>query len=105
MDVWKENILEDFELGNLEYKTAEEFLVDLKKEFGGGDKEVVKVVELRKLEQKWRAIKEFVQEFRRATRESSYEERLLVEEFKREISRVIRKKLMEAERPLTSIEQ
>ena len=105
MDVWKENILEDFELGNLEYKTAEEFLVDLKKEFGGGDKEVVKVVELRKLEQKGRAIEEFVQEFRRATRESSYEERLLVEEFKREISRVIRKKLMEAERPLTSIEQ
>ena len=105
MDVWKENILEDFELGNLEYKTAEEFLVDLKKEFGGGDKEVVKVVELRKLEQKGRTIEEFVQEFRRATRESSYEERLLVEEFKREISRVIRKKLMEAERPLTSIEQ
>jgi len=105
VDVWKENILEDFELGNLEYKTAEEFLVDLKKEFGGGDKEVVKVVELRKLEQKGRAIEEFVQEFRRATRESSYEERLLVEEFKREISRVIRKKLMEAERPLTSIEQ
>jgi len=105
VDVWKENILEDFELGNLEYKTAEEFLVDLKKEFGGGDKEVVKVVELRKLEQKGRTIEEFVQEFRRATRESSYEERLLVEEFKREISRVIRKKLMEAERPLTSIEQ
>ena len=31
-DVWKENILDDLESENLEYKIVEEFLVDLKKE-------------------------------------------------------------------------
>jgi len=50
-------------------------------------------------------MEEFVQEFRRAARGSGYEERVLVEEFKRGIKRVIRRKLMEAERPLISIEQ
>jgi len=30
-DVWKENVLEDLESGNLEYEIVEEFLVDLKK--------------------------------------------------------------------------
>jgi len=49
-------------------------------------------------------MKEFVQEFRRATRGSEYEGRLLVEEFKRGMSGAIRRKLMEAERPSTSIE-
>jgi len=47
----------------------------------------------------------FVQEFKRAARGSGYEGRLLVEEFKRGINKVIRKKLMEAEWPLMSIEQ
>ena len=49
-DVWKENILENLESRNLEYEIAEEFLAELKKEFGEGDKEVVKVVELKRLE-------------------------------------------------------
>ena len=43
--------MEDLKSGNLEYKTAEEFLADLKKEFGEEDKEAMKVVELKKLEQ------------------------------------------------------
>ena len=50
-------------------------------------------------------MKEFVQEFRRATRECDYEGRLLVEESKKRMSRVIKRKLMETERPLTSIKQ
>ena len=40
-------------------------------------------------------MKEFIQELRRAVRGSGYEGRLLVEEFKRGINRVIRRKLME----------
>jgi len=51
VDVWKENMLEDLEAGLLEYETAGEFLADIKKEFGGGDEELVKVVELKILEQ------------------------------------------------------
>ena len=38
-------------------------------------------------------------------RGSGYEERVLVEEFKRGMSGVIRRKLMEAERSPTSIDQ
>ena len=64
MDVWKENILENLEVRETEYKSAREFLVELKKEFGGGDEEAVKVAELRKLEQGERTMEEFVQEFK-----------------------------------------
>jgi len=34
-DVWKENILEELEAKEMEYEIAEEFLMTLKKEFGG----------------------------------------------------------------------
>ena len=70
------------ESGEREYKTAEEFLTTIKKEFGGGEEEVVKVAELRKLEQGGKLMKEFVQEFKRAARGSGYEGRPLVEKFK-----------------------
>ena len=53
-------------MGLLKYKTAGKFLADIRKEFGGGDKESVKVTELRKLEQEGKMMEEFVQEFRRA---------------------------------------
>jgi len=41
-DVWKKNILEDLEIGILEYKTVREFLIDIMKEFGGEDKKLMK---------------------------------------------------------------
>ena len=50
MNIWKENTLEDLEGGLLEYETAREFLANIKKEFGEGDKETVKVAELKRLE-------------------------------------------------------
>jgi len=96
--------MEELESGEVEYETAEEFLTSLKKEFGGGEEESVKVAELRKLEQGERTMEEFVQEFKRAVRGSGYEGRLLVEEFKRGINGGIRRKLMEAENLLASIE-
>ena len=70
------------ESGEREYTTAEEFLTTIKKEFGGGEEEVVKVAELMKLEQGGKLMKEFVQEFKRAARGSGYEGRPLVEKFK-----------------------
>jgi len=103
-NVWKKNILEDLEAGEREYKSAGEFLAGLKKEFERGDEEAVKVAELRRLEQEGKTMEEFVQEFRRVVRESGYKGRLLVEEFKRGMSGAIRRKLMEAKRPPTSIE-
>ena len=81
----------------MKYESAGKFLVELKREFGEGDKKVVKVAELKKLEQGGRTIEGFMQEFKRATRESGYERRPLIEKFKRGMNRAIRRKLMEAE--------
>ena len=97
--------MKNLDSGNLEYEMAGEFLEDLKKKFREEDEEVVKVAELRKLEQEGRIIKEFMQELRRAAREYGYKERPLVEEFKSGMSGVIKRKLIEAKRSLTSIEQ
>ena len=43
-------MMEELESGEVEYESVEKFLTCLKKEFGGGEEELVKVVELRKLE-------------------------------------------------------
>ena len=39
-------MLEDLEGGLLEYETVGKFLVDIKREFGEGDEESIKVAEL-----------------------------------------------------------
>ena len=104
-DVWKENVMEELESGEVEYELVEDFLTSLKKEFEGGEEKSVKVAELRKLEQGERTMEEFVQEFKWAARGSGYEERPLVEEFKQGMNGGIRRKLMEAENLPVSIEQ
>ena len=103
-DVWKENMMDELESGEMEYETVEDFLTCLKKEFGGGEEESVKAAELRKIEQGGKTMEEFIQEFKRAARGSGYKGRPLVEEFKRGINGGIRRKLMEVENPPTSIE-
>ena len=97
--------MEDLGSGNLSYAIVEEFLLDLKEEFSGGDDKMIKVTELKKVEQGGKTREEFVQEFRRVVRGSRYKERLLIEEFKRGMNEIIRRKLMEAEKPPRSIEQ
>jgi len=62
------------ETREVEFKSAEKFLLGLKK-FGRGDEESVKVAELRRIEQGGRIMKEFVQKFQRATRSSGYKEK------------------------------
>jgi len=104
-DVWKENMMDELESGEVEYETVEDFLTSLRKEFGGGEEESVKAAELRKLEQGGKTMEEFVQEFKRAVRGSGYEGQPLIEEFKRGMNGGIWRKLMEVENPPTSIEQ
>jgi len=60
VDIWKENIMENLEIGNSVYATVEEFLTDLKQTFKRGDNEIMKVVELKKVEQESKMMKEFV---------------------------------------------
>ena len=87
MDVWKENVMEELEAGEVEYESVEEFFTILRKEFGGGEEESVKAAELRKMEQGGKTMEE------------------LVEEFKRGMNGGIRRKLMEVENLPASIEQ
>ena len=58
--MWKKNVLENLESGNLEYKTVEELLADLRKKFGRENEEAVKVAELKRLEQGGKTMEEFV---------------------------------------------
>ena len=101
----RENILEDLKAGLLEYEIVEEFLTEIRKEFGRGDKKSDKVAELKRLEQEEKTMEEFMQEFRRAARGSRYERRPLVEEFKKRINAIICQRLMESEWQPSSIEQ
>ena len=89
MDIWKENILENLKGGILEYEIAGKLLADIKKEFREGNKEIVKMVELKRLEQRGRMMEEFVQEFRKAVKRSGYKRRLLVKKLKKSMNRII----------------
>jgi len=59
-DIWKENIMEELETGEIEFELAGEFLAEIRREFGKGDEESVKVAELKKIEQGGRMMEEFV---------------------------------------------
>ena len=79
-------------------------MLELRKEFGEGNKKSVRVAELKRVEQVGRTIEEFVQELRKIAKESGYERRVLLKEFKKGMNGVIRRKLMEIKRPPISIE-
>ena len=52
--------MENLEIGNSVYTTIKEFLIDLKQTFKREDNEIMKVVELKKVEQESKMMKEFV---------------------------------------------
>jgi len=91
--------------GRIIYWKIWNFLLELKKKFSKRDERLVKVAKLKRIEQEEKIMEEFVQEFGRAARKSRYKRRILVKEFKKVMNKVIRRKLIEAERPSTSIEQ
>jgi len=103
-DIWKENAMEELETEEIEFESAGEFLAEIKKEFGGGVEESVKVAELKKIEQGGRMMEEFVQDFKRVARGSRYEGRPLIKEFKQSMNGSIRRKLMKAENQPATIE-
>jgi len=97
--------MEELEIGEIKFESTGEFLAEIRREFGGGDEESVKVAELKKIEQGGRTMEEFVQDFKRTARGSGYGGCPLIEEFKRCMNGSIRRKLMEAENQPGSIEQ
>jgi len=56
----EKNMLEDLEAEGVKYESVGEFLVAIRREFREGDEEVVKVAELKKIEQGGRMMEEFV---------------------------------------------
>jgi len=96
--------MEKLETGEVEFKSAGEFLAEIRREFRRGDEESVKVAELKKIEQGGRTMEEFVQDFKRVARGSGYEGHPLIEESKRSMNGSIRRKLMEAENQPATIE-
>jgi len=101
--MWKDNVLDKIAKGTSDVKTIEELFEKMKEEFGEFDKESRKADELRLLVQGPRTCNEYVQEFRRAARGSGYEGRALIDEFKRGLNVTIKRKLVEAESPPSTI--
>ena len=80
-------------------------MAEIRNEFRGGDEESVKVAELKKIKEEGKNIEEFVQDFKKVARGSGYKECPLIEEFKQGMNRSIRRKLIEAENQLATMEQ
>ena len=93
------------EVGEVKYKSVEEFLTEINKKFGGRNEESVKVAELKKMKQGGQNMEEFIQDFKRVAKDNGYEGQPLIEEFKRGMNGAIRRKLMETENQPGSIEQ
>jgi len=66
----------------------------IRNDFGETLEEEKKVKQLRMIEQGERTCDEYVQEFKKVTRRSSYKGRSLIKEFKRGLNKTIRKKLV-----------
>jgi len=52
--------LEELETGEFEFELVGEFLAKIRREFGGGDKESIKIAELKRMEQESRTTEEFI---------------------------------------------
>ena len=88
-----------------EVESVEQLFTKMRNNFGETSEEKRKIEQLRTIEQRGKTYDEYVQEFKKVTRGSSYEGRPLIEEFKRGLNGSIRRKLAEAEEPPTTIEE
>jgi len=76
-------VLEERRQGLSLVKIVEELFTKMREEFGEFDKELRKVDELRLLEQGGWTCNEYIQIFKKVSRESGYKGKPLIEEFKR----------------------
>jgi len=102
-EVWKNNLLDELAKGKSEVESAEQLFTKIRNNFGEISEEERKIEQLRMIEQGGRTCNEYVQEFKKVARGSSYKGQPLIEEFKRGLNGAIRRKLTEAEEPPTTI--
>ena len=97
MEVWKDNLLDELAKGESEVELVEQLFTKIRNDFGETSEEERKIEQLKTIEQGGRTCDEYVQEFKKVARGSSYEGRSLIEEFKRGLNGSIRRKLAEEE--------
>jgi len=102
-EAWKDNLMDELSKRESEVETVEQLFSKIRNDFGETSEEERKIEQLRMIEQGGRTCDEYVQEFKKVARGSGYEGRPLIEEFKRGLNRMIRRKLAEAEEPPTTI--
>jgi len=102
-EAWKDNLLDELAKGESEVDTVEKLFTKIRNNFRKMLEEERKIEQLWTIEQGGRTCDEYVQEFKKVARGSSYVGRPLIEKFKRGLNRAIRRKLAEAEEPLTTI--
>jgi len=96
-EAWKDNLLDELAKGKSEVETAEQLFSKIRNDFGETSEEKRKIEQLQTIEQEGRMCDEYIQEFKKVARGSSYEGRPLIKEFKKELNGAIRRKLAEAE--------
>jgi len=102
-EVWKDNLLDELAKGESEIEMTERLFTKIRNEFGETLEEKRKIEQLQTIEQGGRTCDEYIQEFKKVARGSSYEGRPLIEEFKRGLNGAIKRKLAEAEKLLSTI--
>jgi len=98
-------LLDELAKEESEIETVEVLFKKIRDEFGETSKEERKIEQLRTIEQGERMYNEYIQEFKKVARGSSYEGRSLIEEFKRGLNGTIRRKLAETKELLTTIRE
>ena len=104
-EAWKDNLLDKLLKEESEVEIVEKLFNKMRNEFGETEEEEKKIEQLRTIEQRDRTYDEYIQEFKKITRESRYERWPFIEEFKRGLNRGIKKKLAETKSPSSSIEE
>jgi len=102
-EAWKDNLLDKLAKRESEVESVEQLFIKIRNNFGETLEEERKIEQLRTIEQGGRTCDEYMQEFKKVARESGYERRPLIEEFKRGLNGSIRRKLTEAEELPTTI--
>jgi len=103
VEAWKNNLLDELAKRESEVELVEQLFTKIRNDFGKTSEEERKIEQLWTIEQGGRTCDEYVQEFKKVARGSGYEGQPLIEEFKRGLSGAIRRKLAEAEEPLSTI--
>ena len=95
--------MDELAKGESEIESAEQLFAKIRNNFGETSEEERKIEQLRTIKQEGRTCDKYVQEFKKVARESSYEGRPLIKEFKRGLNEAIRRKLAKAEELPTTI--